>query len=147
MYEIIARDRQSTVLGRLELTGQRLVRVGRGRECEFRLHNAAVSRKHGEIEQIDDGQWVYRDLGSTHGSFVNDRRVDGEVVVRDGLNLRLGPVLLSFNDLAGRIGRELDALIPEDDEEIEIRIIAKNPTNPINGRSLKRAGHLDDTVS
>ncbi|MFI4856094.1 MAG: FHA domain-containing protein [Phycisphaerales bacterium JB065] len=147
MYEIIARDRQSTVLGRLELTGQRLVRVGRGRECEFRLHNAAVSRKHGEIEQIDDGQWVYRDLGSTHGSFVNDRRVDGEVVVRDGLNLRLGPVLLSFNDLAGRIGRELDALIPEDDEEIEIRIIAKNPTNPANGRSLNRAGHLDDTVS
>lgn len=147
MYEIIARDRQSTVLGRLELTGQRLVRIGRGRECEFRLHNAAVSRKHGEIEQIDDGQWVYRDLGSTHGSFVNDRRVDGEVVVRDGLNLRLGPVLLSFNDLAGRIGRELDALIPEDDEEIEIRIIAKNPTNPTNGRSLNRAGHLDDTVS
>ncbi len=144
MYEIIARDRQSTVLGRIELTGQRLVRIGRGRECEFRLHNAAVSRKHGEIEQIDDGQWVYRDLGSTHGSFVNDRRVEGEVPVRDRLNLRLGPVQLSFNDLAGRIGRELDALIPEDDEEIEIRIIAKNPSN---ARQADRAGHLEDTVS
>jgi pSer/pThr/pTyr-binding forkhead associated (FHA) protein len=87
---------------------------------------------------------VYRDLGSTHGSFVNDRRVDSEVVVRDRLNLRLGPVQLSFNDLAGRIGRELDALIPEDDEEIEIRIIAKNPSN---ARMADRACYLEDTVS
>lgn len=141
MFEIIARDTQSTVLGRLELTGQRLVRIGRSRECDFRLHNTAVSRRHGELELIDDGSWVYRDLGSTHGSFVDNERVTGEVPVSPNLKLRLGPVSLLFMDLAGRIGRELDALIPEDDEEIEVRIITKN-------RTLERIGHpLDDTVS
>jgi pSer/pThr/pTyr-binding forkhead associated (FHA) protein len=140
MFEIIAHDRHSTVLGRLELTGQRRVRIGRSRECEFRLHNAAISRIHGELELIEDGQWVYRDLGSTHGSFVNDRPLNSEILIRESMNLRLGPVILAFQDLAGRIGRELDALIPEDDEEIEIRIIAKN-------RSLERASHLDDTLA
>ncbi|MCR9217486.1 MAG: FHA domain-containing protein [Phycisphaerales bacterium] len=140
MFEIIARDRQSTVLGRLELTGQKLVRIGRGRDCDFRLHNAAVSRKHGELELIDDGQWVYRDLGSTHGSFINDAPLDGDVPIRPNLSLRLGPISLMFLDLATRIGRELDALIPEDDDELEIRIIARN-------RSLDRASQLDDTIA
>jgi pSer/pThr/pTyr-binding forkhead associated (FHA) protein len=140
MFEIIARDRQSTVLGRLELTGQKLVRIGRGRECDFRLHNTAVSRKHGELELIDDGQWVYRDLGSTHGSFINDAPLHGDVPIRPNLSLRLGPISLVFLDLATRIGRELDALIPEDDDELEIRIIARN-------RSLERASQLDDTVA
>ncbi len=140
MFEIIARDRQSTVLGRLELTGQKLVRIGRGRECDFRLHNAAVSRKHGELELIDDGQWVYRDLGSTHGSFINDAPLHEDVPIRPNLSLRLGPISLVFLDLATRIGRELDALIPEDDDELDIRIIARN-------RSLERASQLDDTVA
>ncbi|MFU8828041.1 MAG: FHA domain-containing protein [Phycisphaerales bacterium] len=140
MFEIIARDSQATVLGRLELTGQRLVRIGRGRECDFRLHNAAVSRRHGELEIVDDNNWVYRDLGSTHGSFVGSQRVEGEIPITPGLHLRLGPVSMIFQDLAGRIGRELDALIPDDDEEIEIRIIAHN-------RSLeKTTAPLDDTL-
>lgn len=140
MFEIIARDSQSTLLGRLELTGQRRVRIGRGRECDFRLHNASVSRKHGELELIDDENWVYRDLGSTHGSFVENSPITGEVAVRPNLRLRLGPVTLVFYDLATRIGRELDALIPDDDEEeIEIRIIAQN-------RSLEKASPLDDTL-
>ena len=140
MFEIIARDKQSTVLGRLELTGQKLVRIGRGRECDFRLHNAAVSRKHGELELIDEGQWVYRDLGSTHGSFLNDAPVKGDVLIRPDLKLRLGPIELECHDLATRIGRELDALIPEDDEELEIRIIARN-------RSLEQASQLYDTIA
>lgn len=139
MFEIIARDSASTLLGRLELTGQRLVRIGRARECDFRLHNAAVSRQHGELELIDASNWVYRDLNSTHGSFLNDLPISGEVMIRPGLKLRLGPVKLVIHDLADRIGRELDAMIPDDDEEIEVRIIAGN-------RDLSRTTPLDDTM-
>ncbi len=139
MFEIIARDNASTVLGRLELTGQRVVRIGRGRECDFRLHNAAVSRQHGELELIDDSNWVYRDLNSTHGSFLDGQRIEGEILIRPSLQLRLGPVGLVFYDLASRIGRELDALIPDDDDEIEIRIIAGN-------QSLGASAHLDETM-
>lgn len=139
MFEIIARDNQSTVLGRLELTGQRLVRIGRGRECDFRLHNAAVSRQHGELELVDDSNWVYRDLDSTHGSFLGNAPISGEVPIRPDLSLRLGPVTLVFHDLASRIGRELDALIPDDDEEIEIRIIARSCP-------AEKASALDDTM-
>lgn len=139
MFEIIARDNAATVLGRLELTGQRLVRIGRGRECDFRLHNAAVSRKHGELELIDESNWIYRDLGSTHGSFIDGQPIEGEILIRPNLQLRLGPVGLAFHDLASRIGRELDAMIPDDDEEIEIRIIAGN-------QSLGGSAHLDETM-
>lgn len=139
MFEIIARDSASTLLGRLELTGQRLVRIGRARECDFRLHNAAISRKHGELELVDDSNWVYRDLGSTHGSFIGDNPITGEVMISPGLQLRLGPVKLVIHDLADRIGRELDAMIPDDDEEIEVRIIAAN-------RDLTKPSALEDTM-
>lgn len=83
---------------------------------------------------------MYRDLGSTHGSFINDAPLDGDIPIRPNLSLRLGPISLVFLDLATRIGRELDALIPEDDDELEIRIIARN-------RSLDRASQLDDTIA
>ncbi len=131
MFEIIARDRQSTVLGRLELTGQKLVRIGRGRDCDFRLHNAAVSRNTANSRLIDDGQWVYRDLGSTHGSFINDARWTG--MSRSARTCRCAgtdlAVIPRFGDPDRAGARRAD---PRRRRRTEIRIIARN-------RSLDRA--------
>ncbi|MBD0290747.1 MAG: DUF3662 and FHA domain-containing protein [Thermoleophilia bacterium] len=55
--------------------GGRTVVLGRSRECDVRLEDANVSRRHAEIRQ-EDGAWWIVDLGSTNGVEVNGRRVE-----------------------------------------------------------------------
>jgi pSer/pThr/pTyr-binding forkhead associated (FHA) protein len=123
-------------LRRVELTGERPITIGRARECDIRIANPMVSRHHAEIRKLEDGHWILRDLGSTHGCFVNGNRVN-EARIVSGLEARIGPAKLVFDNLATRIGRELDAMISDDDEGPEIEIIASN------GR---RAQPMDETI-
>ncbi len=49
--------------------------LGRSRDCDVRLEDPNVSRRHAEIRREDGAYWVV-DLGSTNGIEVNGRRVD-----------------------------------------------------------------------
>ena len=57
------------------MTGDRIV-LGRSRECDIRLADANVSRRHAEVRQEDGTYWVI-DLGSTNGTELNGRRSSG----------------------------------------------------------------------
>jgi hypothetical protein len=57
--------------------------VGRAPECAMRLDEAGISRMHARLLPTDEGVQL-EDLGSTNGSFINERRVlRGEVRVGD----------------------------------------------------------------
>jgi len=58
---------------RYELDRERLV-IGRSRECEIRLSDPNVSRRHAEVRNEAGGHWVV-DLDSTNGMEVNGRRL------------------------------------------------------------------------
>ena len=45
-------------------------RMAEGSSCDIKLDSPIVSRKHGQI-MSKDGEFAYKDLGSTNGSFVN----------------------------------------------------------------------------
>src|ERR1700726_12622 len=66
--------------------------MGRDPQCELRLEgdeNDLVSWQHARIDLT--GQAAYQtDLGSSNGTFLNDRRVDGRAVVKAGDQIRLG---------------------------------------------------------
>lgn len=63
-------------------------RLGRHRENDLKIPDNFVSRYHAEI--FYDGQnYIFRDNGSSCGSFVNGRKTD-EKVLRDGDTIRLG---------------------------------------------------------
>ena len=62
--------------------------IGRGAENDLVLADGQVSRNHGRLS-VRQGALVYDDLGSTNGSFVNDRRVR-QVVLGLADQLRLG---------------------------------------------------------
>lgn len=53
--------------------------VGRDENSRLRLDDARVSRHHGVISW-SGGDWVYRDLDSAHGSWVDGQRVDAFTV-------------------------------------------------------------------
>ncbi|MDA8020120.1 MAG: FHA domain-containing protein [Thermoanaerobaculia bacterium] len=63
--------------------------VGRSRASDISVPDASVSRKHARIK-IGPGHILIQDLNSSNGTFVNDRRVQGEDAAEDGDLLRFG---------------------------------------------------------
>ena len=49
-----------------------------------------ISRRHARIAGDDDGRFVIEDLGSTNGTFVNGRRVEGPTILETGDRIELG---------------------------------------------------------
>ncbi len=69
--------------------------IGRGRQADIVLDDPNVSRQHAEIRPRG-GSWVIADLGSTNGSQLNGRRIDGSEVLRTGDEIELGASLMTF---------------------------------------------------
>ena len=70
--------------------------VGREPSCPVWLDEAGVSRRHARLSVEGTGGATLEDLGSKNGTWLNDRRLDGPAVLRDGDRLQLGPVSLAF---------------------------------------------------
>jgi len=85
----------------LLLEGKRLVvgpagvSLGRSRQCDVVLSDPNVSRQHAEIRPRGSA-WLLTDLGSTNGSLLNGRRIDGSEVVRPGDEIELGTSVITF---------------------------------------------------
>jgi len=63
--------------------------LGRSHGCDLSFDKQGVSRRHCEVVLRTDGVLV-RDLGSTHGTFVDGNQVGGETLVHVGAVIRLG---------------------------------------------------------
>ena len=63
--------------------------LGRGSDCDLRLHDAAISRHHCLVRLRGDEATV-SDLGSSNGTFVNGQRVRSQAAVHNGDRLQLG---------------------------------------------------------
>jgi diguanylate cyclase (GGDEF)-like protein len=71
--------------------------IGRGNDCEIRINDHSVSRRHARIQPGADGYYAV-DLQSTNGTFVND--VPASMCkLKDGDYLRVGNCIYRF--LAG----------------------------------------------
>ena len=69
--------------------------LGRGDDCDIRIQDNSVSRRHAKIDPSPEGYFV-ADLGSTNGTFVNDRQLDGGWPLQDGDYLRVGNCIYRY---------------------------------------------------
>jgi hypothetical protein len=94
-----ARARHETALllvdGKRLVVGAAGVTLGRSRQCDIVLNDPNVSREHAEIRPRG-GSWVLSDLGSTNGSCLNGRRIEGPEVVKPGDEIELGTSTIRF---------------------------------------------------
>jgi hypothetical protein len=94
-----ARDRHETALllldGKRLLVGPAGVTLGRSRQCDVVLNDPNVSRQHAEIRPRG-GSWVLTDLGSTNGSSLNGRRIEGSEVIKAGDEIEIGTSTIRF---------------------------------------------------
>ena len=71
------------------------IEVGRADRCAIRLEDTYVSQVHARLSP-EDGTWRVEDMGSTNGTFLNDRRVDSPVEIHAGDVLRVGKTVLEL---------------------------------------------------
>ncbi len=94
-----ARSRHETALlligGKRLVVGPAGVTLGRSRQCDVVLDDPNVSRTHAEIRPRG-GSWVLTDFGSTNGSSINGRRIEGPEVLKPGDELELGTSVIRF---------------------------------------------------
>jgi pSer/pThr/pTyr-binding forkhead associated (FHA) protein len=69
--------------------------VGRGESCQIRVDDTYVSQVHARVYG-KDGTWFVEDLGSTNGTYVNDRRLSSPAEVHPGDVVRVGKTLLEL---------------------------------------------------
>jgi pSer/pThr/pTyr-binding forkhead associated (FHA) protein len=81
-----------------------VISVGRTEENDVPIADASVSRHHARLKRQDDGAYVLTDLGSSNGTFVNDRPVTAPAQAFHGDRLRFGSVEALLVDAAGRGG-------------------------------------------
>jgi len=78
---------------RYELGEEPLV-LGRGEECDIRINDHSVSRRHARIENTGE-TYAATDLQSTNGTFVNHARAANSPL-QDGDYLRIGNCIFRF---------------------------------------------------
>jgi diguanylate cyclase (GGDEF)-like protein len=78
---------------RYSLTDAALV-VGRGSDCDIRIDDHSVSRRHARIQPGNEGYYAV-DLQSTNGTYVNDAPA-AMIKLRDGDYLRVGNCIYRF---------------------------------------------------
>jgi pSer/pThr/pTyr-binding forkhead associated (FHA) protein len=67
--------------------------IGRDASCHVTIPDASVSHRHARVYH-SDGEWYVEDLGSTNGTFVNDRPLTRPVVLRPGDTVSIGRSVL-----------------------------------------------------
>ena len=83
------------------------VTLGRSSTCDVVLDDEGVSREHARFRIAAKGPHELLDLDSRNGTFVEDVRLSGSVVVRDGDRIRLGPGTILKLGLADELEQQV----------------------------------------
>jgi hypothetical protein len=83
-----------TIDGRKRTVSERSVVLGRSKECDIRVDDPNVSRRHAELRQEGATYWLV-DLDSTNGTELNGKRV-ARAKLSDGDRITLGSTEILF---------------------------------------------------
>lgn len=79
---------------RIGLTGAPVL-IGRANDSTLVLTDDYASTHHARIS-FQDGMWLVEDLGSTNGTYLGHRKLDGPVPMEIGVPLRIGKTVLEL---------------------------------------------------
>ncbi len=68
---------------------------GRSNDVAVHIEDDYASGKHAQM-RIDNGQWIYEDLGSTNGSWQDRKRITSPIRIKRGTVLKIGNTELRF---------------------------------------------------
>jgi ABC-type multidrug transport system ATPase subunit len=111
--------------------------IGRAQgQVDFPLDHPHVSRRHARL-LVDGDRVRLRDLGSANGTYVNGRRISGQVVLKRGDKIDIGPFSLEF---AG------DALVSKSRSN-NIELVARRLKRVVKDRTTGKPLTLLDDIN
>ncbi len=160
---VVIKGRAATTALKLQ---EGVTTAGRQGDCHLRIRSSQVSRKHCELFE-KHGLLLVKDLGSSNGTFVNGKKIDGQRVMEPGDELAIGPITFRVEkigqpapprpaaapaaakspgdtDLTGAIGvAEAAAVAADDDFEIEF----DETPSAFGGDDIGFEIELDDAIT
>lgn len=82
-------------LGKRYLLDQKDMVVGRSPNVQIVVNEQSVSRNHAQCLALGDSVSIM-DLGSSNGTYVNDKRINEQHTLQDGDIIRLGNIVFKF---------------------------------------------------
>ncbi|MBO6020775.1 MAG: FHA domain-containing protein [Aeriscardovia sp.] len=64
--------------------------VGRALDNSIVVSDQFISSHHAKIYKSKKGEWVLEDLGSTNGTYLDEKQIAGPVIIKPGQLIRLG---------------------------------------------------------
>ena len=64
--------------------------VGRAPDNSIVVPDQFISSHHARIYKSKKGEWVLEDLGSTNGTYLDEKQIAGPVIIKPGQLIRLG---------------------------------------------------------
>jgi diguanylate cyclase (GGDEF)-like protein len=92
---VVIYTKQPTLLGKRFVLDTSPTKVGRGADNEIVLDGDSVSRRHAQFERKGES-WNVSDVGSTNGTYCNDEQIAGQVMLRNGDRVKVGPTIFKF---------------------------------------------------
>ena len=89
--KIVVLDESGGRLGTHRLTDA--LQIGRDPSCDISLSDTYASQQHAKISNRN-GSWVIEDLGSTNGTYLNQRKVTVPTALAPGDSIRIGKTVL-----------------------------------------------------
>jgi pSer/pThr/pTyr-binding forkhead associated (FHA) protein len=77
-----------------------LTHIGRGAHNDFVINDLSVSETHAKLQRREGG-WFIVDMGSTNGTYVGGRRINGEHTLAGAPDVRFGNVKCLFQVIRG----------------------------------------------
>jgi adenylate cyclase len=85
--------------------------IGRAHSNQLVLSDEKVSRHHALIRTVENDECWIIDLASANGTYVNHRRIDHAVLLRDRDEITIGPCRIVFRSSDAASARREDAVV------------------------------------
>lgn len=92
--------------------------IGRDLECDLVIKDDTVSRRHAQIEIVDEQTIKLTDLGSHNGTTVNGEKINSPFSLKHGAVFALGRIELKFTTADISKAKDSSLLITDIDEDL-----------------------------
>ena len=119
--------------------------IGREEDNDIQLLLPGISRYHAKVE-YNGREWCIADLGSTNGTKINGKKITGETVLRDGMQITLGDQVIRFVGQESTVKDTTEKGQKKTPETVVLQAPSLNPAEDKVSVASKQEGKKEETT-
>lgn len=118
--------------------------IGRDPDCHLRPASPMISKKHCSFV-LQGERVLFKDFGSTNGSFVNEARVEGETYLKDGDVVKFGPLTFQVKLQSTAVMAAAPTVVPAAGKTLVETAVPRTTTS--TSQTVKKASSAEDDIA